>query len=461
VIPIPIGVDPAKCLAPFAAVTLPASAINIQVGVTGFATGNVVPECGVVPGKIEVSSINGALIDLSGRLTTNLRIECGDISGVFVPLGATNAQLLPTINKNTCFGVTFGVAGLGVGLVELNARYEPATFAGLAGAFEVEGKAQVAFIAPAVSINLLLSPNPVTVGQTGTATARFNRVAVGCEQQITASGFTGPSGLGVQNFCVDPTTGNQLLVNIGSILNGSVLFQIADTAIASLVGGQPTATLPAPSSTAGFVTLPNQAVVRCGFFPTTTLPFSGINTGSNITSAFIPGSSLANFFGGCESVSINYRGNIPGATTVSATFIPDLPGAFGAGTFSGSPAFGGLPQTVTPLLGNFVNAVQSSASRVLEVIGAAPSGVINLVRGCNNVTPTVSESVSAYAARVMPTSAVIAVWEHQAATNTFRGAPGPAAPAGAAAVADLSEVRRLVPVFVCVNAAATLNQPAV
>ena len=460
VIPIPVGVDPATCLKPFASVSLPANAINIQAGVGAFDTGNVVSTCGVVPGKIEVSSINGALIDLSGRLTTNLRIECGDISGVFVPLGSFT-DVLPTINKNTCFGVTFGVAGLGVGLVDLNARYEPATFAGNAGAFEVENKAQVAFIAPAVSINLLLSPNPVTVGQTGTATARFNRVAVGCETNITAAAITGPFGAASSGgFCVDPTTGAQVLINIGSILNGSVVFSVADTAIA-LVGSQPTATLAAPSSTAGFVTTANQAVVRCGFFPTTGLPFSALNTGSNVTSAFAPGTSLSSFFGGCESVSINYRGNIPGATTVSATFVPDLPGAFGAGTFSGSPSFGGLPQTISPLLGNFVNAVQVNATRVLEVIGSAPSGVINLVRGCNNVTPTVSESVSAYAARVMPTSAVIAIWEHQAATNTFRGAPGPNAPAGAAAVADLSDVRRLAPVFVCVNAAATLNQPAV
>jgi hypothetical protein len=463
VIPIPVGANPATCLRPFATVSVPSNAINIQVGVTSFGLDNVVPECGVVPGKIEVSSINGALLDLSGRLTTNLRIECGDISGVFVPLG-TFTDVLPTVNKNTCFGVTFGVAGLGVGIVDLNARYEPATFAGNAGAFEVENKAQVAFIAPAVSISLLLSPNPVTVGQTGTATARFNRVAVACETSITAAGATGPFGsLSNTGFCVDPTTGAQVLVNIGSILNGSVLFQIADTAIASLVGAQPTATAPAPTSTAGFVTTANQAVVRCGFFPTTALPFSTVSSAAaSVYTNFIPGqSSLINYFGGCESASINYRGNIPGATTVSATFIPDLPGAFGAGTFSGTPAFTGLPQTVTPLLGNFINATQVTANRVLEVIGAAPSGVINLVRGCNNVTPTVSESVSAYMARVMATSAVVAVWEHQAATNTFRGAPGPNAPAGAAAVADLNEVRRLVPVFVCVNAAATLNQPAV
>ena len=62
--------------------------------------------------------------------------------------------------------------------------------------FEVENKASVAFIAPAVTINLLLSPNPVTVGQTGTATARFNRVAVTCDTSIPASGLSGGLSVG-------------------------------------------------------------------------------------------------------------------------------------------------------------------------------------------------------------------------------------------------------------------------
>ncbi|MFN8557935.1 MAG: hypothetical protein U0531_11545 [Dehalococcoidia bacterium] len=65
-------------------------------------------------------------------MTTNLRIECGDINGVFVglnPIPATNL-ILPTIQKNTCNGVQVGVAGNGVGISELNARYEPAGLRG-------------------------------------------------------------------------------------------------------------------------------------------------------------------------------------------------------------------------------------------------------------------------------------------------------------------------------------------
>jgi hypothetical protein len=81
-------------------------------------------------------------------------------------------------------------------------------------------------------------------------------------------------------------------------------------------------------------------------------------------------------------------------------------------------------------------------------------GDVQLARGCNNVSPTVSEAASAYAARVNPSGALVAIWEHQAATNTFRGwSPAAGAPN------DLAAVTRLRPVFVCVSGPATLAQP--
>jgi hypothetical protein len=74
--------------------------------------------------------------------------------------------------------------------------------------------------------------------------------------------------------------------------------------------------------------------------------------------------------------------------------------------------------------------------------------------GCNNVSPTVTEAAAAYAARVNPSSALIAIWEHQAATNTFRGySPASGAPN------DLRVVTRLKPVFVCVTGPSVLKQP--
>jgi hypothetical protein len=397
----------------------------------------------VAPAKIEVSSINGTLIDASGRLTTNLRIECGNISGVFITPGLS--PILPTINKNNCTGVQFAVTGLGVGFVELNARYEPAAFAVADGIIEIEAKALVAFVAPVVTVNLGLSPNPVVVGATGIATSRFNRTVV-CA--------------GATTICIDPTTGLPIAINLGSVLNGSVVYTIDDSSIATWAAAAPTASTATPSSTAGFQTNANQAVVRCGFFPTTTLPSAGFPSTTG---------GLANFFGGCETTQATYLGKVAGFTNISATFIPDLPGAYGnASGFIGSTAGIALPPGVAgvgnspssvaaslgALAGQYANTGNPTSIRALEVVGAAPVGDVQLARGCNNVSPTVTESSSAYAARVNPSAALVAIWEHQAATNTFRGwSPAAGAPN------DLPGVTRLKPVFVCVSGPAALAQP--
>lgn len=352
-----------------------------------------------------------------------------------------------------------------------------------------EGAAQTGSTAP-VTANQLLQPASVTVGgpcdpslgsasSCGVATAYFNRVFIQCESFLPSPAFT---GFTANSLCLDPTTGGILTAALGSILNGTVFFTIADPTIAAWVDPQPTATQAAPSSTAGFVRTASQVAVRCGFFPTTTSPFTTFGTAT--AGAFFPGqSNLISYFGGCDSASATYRGLAPGMTLVTATFVPDLAGAFGAATpLLGSPQpFGqgfttvGLPATVAPLLGLFAGANQPTASAVLTVIGAAPAGTVPLTSvppaaaatvsvsvatGCNNVTPTVTEPVQMYAARVRPPSALVAIWEHQAATNSFRGAPGPGAPATAQAVADLTTVTRLRPVFVCVSMPATLDQPA-
>jgi hypothetical protein len=377
----------------------------------------------VAAGTIEVSSVNGTLLDANGRLTTNLRIACGDPTIITLNLGTA-------IDPNTCQGVRFGVVGFGVGQVELRARYEPSNAASQAGVQERETAANVFFIAPnpcegTTGCSLLLNPNPVNVGATGIATMRFGRSMVECGVAIVG---------GISLPCVDPTTGLPLLLNFGSILNGNVVFTIADSLVASWVGAQPTATTPAPSSAGGFTTTANTTIVRCGFFPTLAIPGVG-------SSPFAGGQPpLAQFFGGCEDARATYRGNNPGITSVSASFIPDLPGATG------------LLSALPPA--NFPQASTFTSNRALEVIGLAPVGDIQLARGCNNVSPTVTEAAAAYAARVNPSGALVAIWEHQAATNTFRGwSPAAGAPN------DLQGVTRLRPVFVCTSGAATLAQP--
>lgn len=386
------------------------------------AAGNVL--AAVAPATIEVTSTSGTLIDSAGRLTTNLRIGCDNNGVTTVVVGAG-------INPNTCTGVTFGVLGQGVGIVEIRARYEPSSVPAAAGIQERETLANVGFVAPVIVPSLLLSPNPVVVGATGTATVRFNRSA-NCSAAFAAGSINGGQ------VCIDPTTGQPIIFNFGSALNGNVILTIANNAAAVWVDAVTPSTPSALTST-GFTATAAQVVRRCGFFPTT-----GIVAGLNQIPSTIGG--LSNFFGGCDTVSATYRGVLPGVTNITATFIPDLPGAFGNAT--------GVTAATAGLLGLFNSSSFATSQRVLEVVSAPLSGVVQLVRGCNNVSPTVTEAASAYAARVAPAGALVAIWEHQPATNTFRGfSPQAGAPN------DLAGVTRLRPVFVCVNAAATLDQP--
>jgi hypothetical protein len=272
------------------------------------------------------------------------------------------------------------------------------------------------------------------VGATGTATVRFNRSA-NCSAAFGAGSIQGGQ------VCIDPTTGTPIIFNFGSALNGNVILTIANNA-AAVWAEAVTPQTPSSLASTGFIATAAQVIRRCGFFATTGI-IGGLNQVPSTTGA------LANFFGGCDTVTATYRGVLPGVTNITATFIPDLPGAFGQAT--------GVTAATASLLGLFGSGSGTFATsqRVLEVVAAAPSGIVQLARGCNNVSPTVTESATAYAARITPAGALVAIWEHQSATNTFRGfSPLPGAPN------DLAGVTRLRPVFACVNAAAQLDQPA-
>jgi hypothetical protein len=406
------------------------------------------PGLGVCPGKFEVSSINGTLLSLSGTLSTNLRILCGSETTNIVRTG------LGTFDTNTCTsGVTFSVLGLGVGDVEINVRYEPLDGSllcsdiqnppGTCEEFEVVGR--VRFVAPVVTLTLSLDPNPVAVGATTRATANLLTVTAANCAAINPAAVT---------TCIDPSTGRVItsFSDAGSVLNGIVVFSVDNTAIAQFV--EPGIANAGTTLQTGVVATASQVIRECGAFSgqRNTTPFSLVGG--------FAAEPIANFFGGCQTATATLRGINPGSTNVAASFVPFLPGAASAI----DPRFG---TTLTTQLGAaiaqsnfFAPAIGNSTSiATLQVAGVAPTGNIDLVRGCNNVTPTVSEAASAYAARVTPANAVIAIWEHQAATNTFRGAPGAGSPASAQAVADLTNVTRLRPVFVCVNAAAQLAQP--
>ena len=410
---------------------------GVQCTITGVTAAGVTPANIIAPGTFEISALNGGLQSASGVLTTNLRIGC-DAAAAAVIGGVTN--------PNTCQGVTFRVFGLGVGLVEVRFRYEPSSIAAAAGIQEREGAFNVGFIAPGVNVNLLLNPNPGIVGGTTTATARFNRTT---DCAVATGAAT--------NVCLDPTTGLPQLFNLGSVLNGNVVFTIDNSLIARFTDDVTQNPASAPQQ-AGFFGSPNQTIRRCGLFPTSGLPSLGALPSTIGGFAFPAGYSLINFFGGCDSVTATLRNLNPGAAIIAATFEPDLPGAAGSPIpFGGNASLGSVlnaGQGLSALLGLNQGAFFFSQQRTLEVVAPAPTGNVSLSRGCNNVSPTVSEAASAYAARVTPAGALVAIWEHQAANNTFRGfSPQAGAPN------DLTSVTRLRPVFVCVNAAAQLDQP--
>jgi hypothetical protein len=183
------------------------------------AAGNPVT---AAPGTIEITSLNGTLLSLSGTLTSNLRIGCGDPSQVTVNTALAGG----VINANLCQGVAFSVLGQGVGVVELRARYEPVS----PTLFEVEGRGTVTFVAPPVGVSLALDPNPVAVGSTGTATATLSTVYTPtCTGTITIGGT-----VSITSACINPTTGLTITTasNPGSSLNGIVVFATDNSAIA-------------------------------------------------------------------------------------------------------------------------------------------------------------------------------------------------------------------------------------
>ncbi len=406
----------------------------VAVGVVPATVACAVNLTSLDPGVVEISSVNGLLVSSSGTLTTNLRVSCGT-SGV---AGSCNGA------------IAFAVASGGVGFVTVQARYEPSP---LSTTTERETSAVIAFVAPPVIMSLSLNPSPVAVNATGTATATFF-VAVSCGGGAAPATPTTtiliPAGA-----CVDVTTGAVITaVPSSSVLNGTVLFSIDNTAIARWTGapvsGSPITAPPAASPAAtGFTTSPNQVAVRCGFFSTGTGTTNAF--GNSVAGIFLPfPGSLSQFFGGCTSVQAQYIGVAPGTATVSAQFIPDLPGALANVPFLTTSS----TAPVNPLFG-FIGAGNIVSTRTLEVTGAAPSGKVDLTRGCNNVSPTVTEAAADYAKRISPSGALVAIWEHQAATNTFRGwSPQAGAPN------DLAQVTRLRPIFICVSGSATLDQPA-
>jgi hypothetical protein len=370
----------------------------------------------VAPGTIEVSSLNGTFVDLNGGLSTNLRIACDRAARV-----TPGAEQI--VDVNTCQGVRFGVLGLGVGFVELRARYEPSSAAAAAGIHEAEVARDAAFVAPPVSLGLFVSPNPVAAGATGRATLRFNRA-------VTFA----------SDLLINPETGAPLFINTGTPLNGTVTFTSSAPNVAAFTDGLAsgeqvvTGTVTGANQQGMTVATAATARVRCG---SATPAVQGAATAVTVA-------NFRTFFGGCDSVAVRYRGVSLGTTTITATFVADLPGAFGA--------VGPLAGNVQALVDRFSGLSTNSTTRTLEVVESV-AATQRLVPGCNNVVAPADETVQQVAARVDPAPAAISIWRQTPGTARFQGAAvGGNVPAS---VSNLAGVNALDAVFICVNAAAT------
>jgi hypothetical protein len=228
------------------------------------------------PGTVRLSTLAGGLLDAGGRAVTLLPVPCGGVE-------------LATLRPSACTGVDFSLAGTRVGVVEVRARYEPGMAA--PGTPALEGTVQVAFVAPAVSVRLSASREPLTPGTSGRARATLSVIGRLC--RLAA--------------CVDPATGAPLWLRPGSALNGDVLFISDAPAVVTWAAVDGTGT---------------QTAVRCGR-PRESMPAGG--------------AALADYFRGCASASAAFRAGVAGEAGLSAVFVPDLPGASVAAVGSGPP----------------------------------------------------------------------------------------------------------------------------
>jgi hypothetical protein len=87
--------------------------------------------------------------------------------------------------------------------------------------------------------------------------------------------------------------------------------------------------------------------------------------------------------------------------------------------------------------------------------------VISLSVGCNNVVNTYPDGATGtvFASAVIPAPSVISIWRFDNAAQAFRAVYFASSGSGIAPPVEVSALSRLDPIFVCVDAPATLNEP--
>jgi hypothetical protein len=144
----------------------------------------------------------------------------------------------------------------------------------------------------------------------------------------------------------------------------------------------------------------------------------------------------------------------PGAYTVTESAAPGA-------TFVGYTINGVPTQTGQFTLG----AGQSTSITATNRVTSTPNAVLRVVTlsaGCNNVVNTYADGTTGavFSSAIVPATNVTSIWRFDNAAQTFRAVYF--APVGGAVPppVDVSALNRLDPIFVCVSAPATLNEPS-
>jgi Prealbumin-like fold domain len=144
----------------------------------------------------------------------------------------------------------------------------------------------------------------------------------------------------------------------------------------------------------------------------------------------------------------------PGAYTITESAAP---GATLVGyTINGVPT-----QTGQFTLG----AGQTTNITVTNRTASTPGAVLRVVTlstGCNNVVDTYPDGTTGaiFASAVVPPTSVTSIWKFENASQAFRAVYFAPSGAGVPPPVDVSALSRLDPIFICVNAPATLNEPS-
>src|SRR5579875_610372 len=181
-------------------------------------------------------------------------------------------------------------------------------------------------------------------------------------------------------------------------------------------------------------------------------------TGSGTVSANGLTVSAGGPYTGSSGNPITFNGTA--STTNSNATIVSYVWSFGDGT-------SGTGQSTTHTYnssGNYTVALTVTDSTGTALTATTTASIqpgqrkINLTQGCTNLASTFPDNTptGTIVSNVNPSSAVLSVWEYDAASQRFKGyLPG------ATQATDLPTVNRLDAIYICVNASATFTEPAI